>query len=80
MAAADLNYFQIDCKKKEQQIRMLQSMRQTPDEQVSASFGNMLQPWKVITDPSVFQQRAEIGSGAINWQINYNLHLLSSCS
>lgn len=79
MAAEDLNYFRIDCRRKEQQVAMLQSMRQTADEQAGAAFTNAFTPWRVITDPVGYQRRHEIGTGQINRQINYNLHLLSYC-
>jgi hypothetical protein len=79
MAAQDLNYFRIDCKRKQQQVVMLQSMRQTADEQAAAAFTNAFTPWRVITDPNGYQRRYEIGTGEINRQINYNLHLLSYC-
>lgn len=79
MSAQDLNYFQVDCRRKEQQVAMLQSMRQTSDEQASAVFTNAFTPWRAITDPIAYQRRHEIGSGTTNRQINYNLHLLSYC-
>lgn len=79
MYAQDLNHFVIDCSRKEEQIRMLQSMRQSGDEQLYASLGNMLQPWSQWTDPLAYGTRAEIGSGEINRQINYNLQRLRYC-
>lgn len=79
MAAEDLNYFRIDCSRKEEQIRMLQSMRQTGDERLAANFTNMVKPWTLFTDPEGYGTRAEIGSGEINKQINYNLQRLRYC-
>lgn len=80
MAAQDLNHFRIDCSRKQEQIRMLQSMRQTGDEQLTASFVNMTRPWTAFTDPDGYGTRAEIASGEINKQINYNLQKLRYCS
>ena len=79
MAAQDLNYFRIDCSRKEEQIRMLQSMRQSGDEKLTAGFVNMTQPWTAFTDPDGYGTRAEIASGEINKQINYNLQRLRYC-
>ena len=79
MSAHDLNYFRIDCSKKEQQIAMLQSMRQSGDEQLEAQVTNMAQFWTAITDPVGYQRRQDIASGNINKQINYNLQHLRYC-
>ena len=79
MSAQDLNYFQVDCKRKAEQVAMLQSMRQTRDQQGFAALENMFTPWKAITDPQAYQVRQDVGSGNINKQINYNLFLLSYC-
>lgn len=79
MSAHDLNYFRIDCSKKEQQIAMLQSMRQSGDEQLEAQVSNMAQFWTVFTDPVGYQRRQDIASGNINKQINYNLQHLRYC-
>lgn len=79
MAATDLNYFQPDCRIKQQQIEMLQSMRQTPDEQLMAYGKNITHFWHKYTQPDEHRRRAEIGTGEINRQINYNLQLLRQC-
>ena len=79
MAAIDLNYFQPDCRIKQQQIEMLQSMRPTGDEQLFAHVKNILHPWHRFTQPDEHNRRAEIGSGEINRQITYNLQLLRQC-
>ncbi len=79
MSAHDLNYFRIDCSRKEEQIRMLQSMRQSRDEQLMAVVTNAVTFWTAFTDPQTYDTRAEIGSGEINKQINYNLQHLRRC-
>lgn len=79
MSATDLNYFQPDCRIKQQQIEMLQSMRQSPDEQLFARIHNVTNFWHSFTRPDEYVRRAEIGAGEINRQINYNLYLMSQC-
>jgi hypothetical protein len=79
MAAIDLNYFQPDCKIKQQQVEMLQSMRQSGDEQLRAYGTNIIHFWQNYTNHEEYRRRAEIGSGEINRQINYNLQLLRQC-
>lgn len=79
MSAVDLNYFQPDCRIKQQQIEMLQSMRQSPDEQLAAHAKNVTHFWQKYTSPDEHRRRSEIGSGEINRQINYNLQLLRQC-
>jgi hypothetical protein len=79
MAAIDLNYFQPDCRIKQQQIEMLQSMRQSGDEQLFAYAKNITHFWQKYTNEDEYRRRDEIGSGEINRQINYNLQLLRFC-
>lgn len=79
MRYQDLNYFQVDCKRKQQQVEMLQSMRQTREDMADAALTNMAKPWTVITDPQGFYERQKSSEGGINKQINYNLFLLSYC-
>ena len=79
MAAADLNYFQINCKIKTEQIAMLQSMRTTPDEQLIARVSNALQPWQVVTSNEEYKHKQQIGSTRTNWLINQHLMALREC-
>lgn len=79
MSEQDLNFFQPDCSRKEQQIRMLQSMRQTDDEQMAAALTNITQFWTSISDPAAYERRRSIASGGINKQINWNLQHLKYC-
>ena len=80
MSERDLNFFHPNCRIKEQQIAMLQSMRQSEDEMLFAGLGNIGNFWTSITDPDGYQRRQEIASGAINKQINWNLQHLKHCS
>jgi type IV pilus biogenesis protein CpaD/CtpE len=76
----DLNSrFQIDCSRKQEQIDMLQSMRQSRDETFEAYLRLMLQPWRVFTDPNSHQIDAEISQGNPNKYINYHLNQLRYC-
>jgi len=79
MAAEDLDYFQVDCRKRTEQIAMLQSMRSTRDDKMFARVGNMLQPWQVITDPDAYNNRHSVGLGRSNWLLNQKLMELGSC-
>jgi hypothetical protein len=79
MSAVDLNYFQPDCRIKQQQVEMLQSMRQSGDEQLAAHAKNVTHFWQRYTNPDEHRRRSEIASGEINRQINYNLQLLRQC-
>ena len=79
MAATDLNYFQVNCKLKAEQIVMLQSMRASPDEQLIARVSNAVQPWQVITNKDAYNQKQQIGSSRTNWLINQHLMALREC-
>jgi hypothetical protein len=73
MAALDLEYFQVDCRIREQQIRLLQSMRTNRDDAIVATVGNVFQPWQAWTDPNRYYQRHQVGINRINWLINQHL-------
>lgn len=79
MAYEDLNYFQVDCRRKAEQIAMLQSMRATRDEKFYARMNNFLQPWQIVTDPKAYAHRQEVGYGRSDWIINQNLLALKEC-
>jgi len=71
-----LNHFQKDCKKKEQQVALLQSMRQTKDERMLAGFETGFNPLMRFTNPHRYQQLQDIYRGQTNWDIDYNLIML----
>jgi hypothetical protein len=76
----DLNRgFRLDCSRKQQQIDMLQSMRQSRDEMFEAQMRVMLQPWRVFTNPADHVIDAEIAYGSPNGYINYHLNQLRYC-
>lgn len=76
----DLDYFQPDCKIRDQQMAMLMSMRQTQDQQLIANTRNWIQPWQVLTDPTQYQHYRAIGTGQTNWLIDRHLmYLRNNC-
>lgn len=77
MPAMDLERFVIDCGIKEQQIRLLQSMRTTADDRLVNYLGNLQQPWTRYTDPGAWKQRDQVYMGRSNWLINQHLMTLS---
>jgi hypothetical protein len=79
MSSYDLDYFQVDCSKKNEQVAFLQSMRQTTDETFSATLQNMLQPWKIFTDPVSYDINHNISRRNPNKYINYHLNQLRYC-
>ena len=71
--------FRLDCSRKQEQIDMLQSMRQSPDESFEAYLRVMLQPWRVITSPGDHQIDVETSMANPNKYINYHLNQLRYC-
>ncbi len=65
MTHEQLRYFQIDCKIKNQQMAMLESMRLTPDEQFIAS----------MKEINPFEPR----TSNINRSIDWHQHMLAYC-
>jgi hypothetical protein len=72
MATVDLNHFVVDCRIKQQQVALLQSMRQTSDEQFAARFRSMFRPFEWTSDH-------DIAYGNPNKYINFWLRELSAC-
>lgn len=79
MNRADLNYFVVDCSRKDEQIQMLQSMRVTPDEQFAAQMRVAFKPYEIVTDRSAYTTNHNIAYGNVNKYINHKLRLLSEC-
>ena len=71
--------FRLDCSQKQQQVEMLQSMRQSKDESFEAYLRVMLQSWRVVTDPAAHNIDVEIAYGNPNKYINYHLNQLRYC-
>ena len=79
MAFGDLDYFQVDCRQKQEQIVLLQSMRQNGDARLIARVETVFTPWRRITDPDKFNETKFIGNGRTNWLINQHLMELREC-
>lgn len=73
MSFQELNYFQIDCTRKAEQVAMLQSMRPTRDDRFFAKISTMIQPWKAVTDPIGRSESQAIGTGRTEWMINQKI-------
>jgi hypothetical protein len=69
----DLDYFQIDCSRRTEQIAFLQSLRSTADDRLFARATNALMPWRMFTNPSAYYNNAAQGSSRTDWVINQKL-------
>lgn len=70
MGFVDLNHFQIDCRKKAEQMAFLQSMRPTRDEKLLAGLSAIFQPWTYVTDPYGYSNNRALSSGRTDWLTN----------
>ena len=77
MPWVDLDRFTIDCRIKEQQVRLLQSMRITNDDRLVYHMNNVTQPWQRFTRPDTWDERQRLSTGRTNWLINQHLMLLN---
>ena len=73
MGFVDLDYYQVDCRKKPEQIAFLQSMRPTRDEKLFAGLSAIFQPWQYVSDPYNYDSRRAMSSGRTEWLINQKL-------
>jgi len=73
MDFTDLDYFQIDCSRRTEQIAFLQSLRSTADDRLLARATNSLMPWRMFTNPSAYYNNAAQGSNRTDWVINQKL-------
>ena len=72
----DLNTFVIDCTRRDEQLRYLANLASSPGEQANAKLSNMVQPYKILTDPDVFNQRNNVANGQINYDIRQLIWLI----
>lgn len=76
----DLDHFQIDCSKKQQQVEFLQSLRSTSDQRAGARLQSFLTPWRWFTDPEGQARVHHVGKGSYNWIIDQALwELRNNC-
>lgn len=69
----DLDRFTPDCRIKEQQVRLLQSMRVSADDRLVYHFDNVTQPWHIVTRAQTWNHRQQVSTGRTNWLINQHL-------
>ena len=75
MSYSDINYFQMDCDKREQQIKMLQSMESTRDDRLFARLRVIFRPWEHQYASNFYQ-----GSGRTDAYIQYQIQdLINFC-
>jgi len=79
MATQDLNHFAIDCRRRQQQIDFLQSIRVTPEEQVASRLRMMAKPWERWTEPQAYSVNYDTAINNPNKYINYLLRELQAC-
>lgn len=80
MNYVDLNYFQPDCRIRDQQVAMLMSMRQTPDQMLIGHTTNWIQPWQSVTNPDKYNNTRAVATGQTNWLIDRHLmYLRNNC-
>ena len=80
MSYADINYFKMDCSKRNEQIQMLQSMQSTEDDRLLARVRVATQPWLQFTDPDQFTNDVYLGSGRTDAYIQYQIQdLVNFC-
>lgn len=80
MYTQDLNSFQIDCSRRDEQIRMLLSQLSTDDDRLLSWWTNYFKPWGEYTQDADHGLRREIAGRQTNWHIQQNLyHIRKFC-
>ena len=80
MSYSDINFFQMDCDQREQQIKMLQSMESTRDDRFFARLRVIFRPWEQFTDPDSYASNFYQGSGRTDAYIQYQIQdLMNYC-
>lgn len=79
MSTRDLNHYQIDCSRKQEQVQFLQSMRVSQEEQFAARMRLMWRSDQMFTNPQVYLVNHDTAYGNHNKYINYLLKELQTC-
>lgn len=80
MHALDLDNMVINCEHKEEQMKLLNSLRPTRDDRAVAAIINTLTFWRAYSDPEEYYHNQEIQSGRYQWIINQKiLQLQQNC-
>lgn len=73
MSYHDLTYFRIDCGRKAEQIRFLESQRPSRDDRLWAWVTNYVRGWDQYTQPDQYRERQAVAGRHIDWVINQRL-------
>ena len=80
MYTVDLDAFQIDCRKRDQQIQFLLSQLSTNDDRLLAWWTNYMDPRAAFSSNPDYQLRTDIAFRMTNWQVGQNLlHIKKFC-
>lgn len=80
MYTEDLNGFQIDCRKRDEQIRFLLGQLSSRDDRLLSWWTNYWDPMGVIKPSDDYHLRANISSRMSDWHVHQNLkHIYDFC-
>ena len=79
MTSMDLNYYQVDCRRKQEQIEFLQRQRLSQEEQFAARMRLMWRSDQLVTNSRVYLVNYDMAHGNPNKYINYLLRELAEC-
>ena len=79
MATHDLNHFVIDCRRQQQQIDFLQSIRVSDEERTASRLRMMVKPWEAFSAPQVYWVNYDTAINNHNKYINFLLKELYAC-
>ena len=73
MYSQDLDYFAIDCSRRDEQVRFLLGQLSTNDDRLLAWWTNYLSPLGPFTNNPDYQLRNDIANRQTNWLVNQQL-------
>ena len=80
MYTQDLDYFAIDCSRRDEQVRFLLSQLSTNDDRLLSWWTNYMDPLGPLRNSPDYGLRVDIASRMINWQVGQNLlHIKHYC-
>jgi len=78
MGVEQLNHYQVDCSKKAEQIKYIQSMRPTnPQRNIAAVISSI--PFAWMLDVGNYSDQRHVASGKKDWMLNQILMELNRC-
>jgi len=72
----DIADFQIDCGRRDEQIRFLQSLLSSRDDSLLAWSQNYVMGWTLYTERDKYRERQALASGYTNWQIHQKIMMI----